>query len=90
MLALVIFFLLTVVIVVDAARIGTPVDEFDALGAAASIFLNIGPAFGVAGPFDNYLAFSPLTRAVMIVMMWIGRIEMIPVLVLLTPEFWRS
>ncbi|OLZ42427.1 potassium transporter TrkH [Natrinema saccharevitans] len=89
-LALVIFFLLTVVIVVDAARVGSPVDEFDALGAAASIFLNIGPAFGVAGPFDNYLAFSPLTRAIMIVMMWIGRIEIIPVLVLLTPEFWRS
>ncbi|MFD1565317.1 TrkH family potassium uptake protein [Haloarchaeobius amylolyticus] len=88
-LALVIFFLLTVVIVVDAARVGNPVDEFDALGAAASIFLNIGPAFGVAGPFDNYLAFSPLTRAVMIVMMWIGRIEIIPVLVLLTPEFWE-
>ncbi|MFC6768884.1 TrkH family potassium uptake protein [Natrinema soli] len=90
MLALVIFFLLTVVIVVDAARIGSSVDEFDALGAAASIFLNIGPAFGVAGPFNNYLAFSPLTRTVMIVMMWIGRIEIIPVLVLLTPEFWRS
>jgi trk system potassium uptake protein TrkH len=89
-LALVIFFLLTVVIVVDAARVGNPVDEFDALGAAASIFLNIGPAFGVAGPFDNYLAFSPPTRAIMIVMMWIGRIEIIPVLVLLTPEFWRS
>ncbi|ELY65483.1 TrkH family potassium uptake protein [Natrinema versiforme] len=89
-LALVIFFLLTVVIVVDAARVGTPVDEFDALGAAASIFLNIGPAFGVAGPFDNYLAFSPLTRTIMIVMMWIGRIEIIPVLVLLTPAFWRS
>ncbi|WP_226004781.1 TrkH family potassium uptake protein [Natrinema salinisoli] len=90
MLALVIFFLLTVVIVVDAARVGNPVDEFDALGAAASIFLNIGPAFGVAGPFDNYLAFSPLTRTVMIVMMWIGRIEIIPVLVLLTPTFWKS
>ncbi len=89
-LALVIFFLLTVVIVVDAARVGNPVDEFDALGAAASIFLNIGPAFGVAGPFDNYLAFSPASRAIMIVMMWVGRIEIIPVLVLLTPEFWRS
>ena len=88
-LALVIFFLLTVVIVVDAARVGSPVNEFDALGAAASIFLNIGPAFGVAGPFDNYLAFSPLTRTVMIVMMWIGRIEIVPVLVLLTPEFWE-
>ncbi|MDF9747334.1 TrkH family potassium uptake protein [Natrinema salsiterrestre] len=90
MLVVVIFFLLTVVIVVDSARVGNPVDEFDALGAAASIFLNIGPAFGVAGPFDNYLAFSPFTRTVMIVMMWVGRIEIIPVLVLLTPTFWKS
>ncbi len=90
MLAIVIFFLLTIVIVADAARVGDPVGEFDALSAAASIFLNIGPAFGVAGPFDNYAVFSPVTRSVMIVMMWIGRIEIIPVLVLLTPEFWKS
>ncbi|WP_254532052.1 TrkH family potassium uptake protein [Natrinema gelatinilyticum] len=90
MLAIVIFFLLTVVIVADSARVGDPVNEFDALGASASIFLNIGPAFGVAGPFDNYAVFSPFTRTVMIVMMWIGRIEIIPVLVLLTPEFWKS
>ncbi|EMA33782.1 cation transporter [Halobiforma lacisalsi AJ5] len=90
LLAIVIFFLLTVVIVVDAARSGTAVTEFEALSAAASIFLNIGPAFGMAGPMDNYHGFPTTTRSIMIVMMWIGRIEIIPVLVLLTPAFWRS
>ena len=30
------------------------------------------------------------TRAVMIVLMWIGRIEIIPVLVLFTRAFWMS
>ena len=90
LLAIVIFFLLTVVLVADAVRIGNPVSEFEALGAAASIFLNIGPAFERAGPYDNYLVFSTGSRAVMIVMMWIGRIEIIPVLVLLTPAYWRS
>ncbi|SFC16359.1 trk system potassium uptake protein TrkH [Halobiforma haloterrestris] len=90
LLAIVIFFLLTVVIVVDAARAGTAVTEFEALSAAASIFLNIGPAFGMAGPMDNYHGFPATTRSIMIVMMWIGRIEIIPVLVLLTPAFWRS
>ena len=90
MLAIILFFLLTVFIVVDAARAGTAVTEFEALGAAASIFLNIGPAFGMAGPMDNYAGFPVTTRAVMVIMMWIGRIEIIPVLVLLLPAFWRS
>ncbi|EMA45147.1 cation transporter [Halobiforma nitratireducens JCM 10879] len=90
MLAIVIFFLLTIFIVVDAAWTTTAVTEFEALSAAASIFLNIGPAFGMAGPMDNYHGFSATTRSVMVVMMWIGRIEIIPVLVLLTPAYWRS
>ncbi len=91
LLAIVIFFLLTIFLVVDAARDpSTVVSEFDALGAAASIFLNIGPAFGMAGPMGNYEGFSTLSKSVMIVMMWIGRIEIIPVLVLLTPAFWKS
>ncbi|WP_436346398.1 TrkH family potassium uptake protein [Natronorubrum sp. FCH18a] len=91
LLAIVIFFLLTIFVVVDAARFADPdVTEFEALSASASIFLNIGPAFGMAGPMDNYAGFPVTTRIVMIVMMWIGRIEIIPVLVLLTPAFWKS
>ncbi|MFP8957915.1 TrkH family potassium uptake protein [Natrialbaceae archaeon A-CW3] len=90
MLAIVIFFLLTVYVVVDAARASTAVTEFEALGASASIFLNIGPAFGMAGPMDNYAGFPVTTRFVMVIMMWVGRIEIIPVLVLLLPAYWRS
>ncbi|ELY45379.1 TrkH family potassium uptake protein, partial [Natronorubrum sulfidifaciens] len=90
LLAIIIFFLLTIFVVIDAARASTAVTEFEALGASASIFLNIGPAFGMAGPMDNYAGFPTTTRAVMVVMMWVGRIEIIPVLVLLTPAFWKS
>jgi len=67
-----------------------PVDEFEALGAAATTFLNIGPAFGDAGPYGTFASFPMSTRAVMIVLMWIGRIEIIPVLVLFTKAFWTS
>ncbi len=90
LLTLVIFFLLTIFVVVDAARTSDPVGEFEAMGASASIFLNIGPAFERACPLDNYAGFSVTSRAVMVIMMWIGRIEIIPVLVLLTPAFWKS
>jgi trk system potassium uptake protein TrkH len=90
LLSIVIFFLLAVVIVVDAERAGLRVTEFEALGAAATTFLNIGPAFGDAGPYGNFATFPMSTRAVMIVLMWIGRIEIIPVLVLFTKAFWTS
>ncbi len=90
LLSIVIFFLLTVVIVVDAERANLRVTEFEALGAAATTFLNIGPAFGEAGPYGTFASFPMTTRAVMIVLMWIGRIEIIPVLVLFTKAFWTS
>ena len=90
LLSIIIFFLLTVFVVVDAARAGVDVSEFEAMGAAASTFLNIGPAFGDAGPYGTYASFPMSTRAVMIVLMWIGRIEIIPVLVLFTKAFWTS
>ncbi|MGM0605122.1 MAG: TrkH family potassium uptake protein [Halobacteriota archaeon] len=86
-------FFVTVFIVVDGARTGLydigGFGEFDALGAAASTFLNIGPAFGPAGPYGTYDVFPMTTKLMMIVVMWIGRIEIIPVLVLFTASFWR-
>jgi trk system potassium uptake protein TrkH len=90
LLSIIIFTLLTVFIVVDSARVGAAVSEFDAMGAAASTFLNIGPAFGDAGPYGTYNGFPMTTKVVMIALMWIGRIEIIPVLVLFTASFWRS
>jgi trk system potassium uptake protein TrkH len=91
LLSLIIFFALTVFVVVDGARFpAAEISEFEAMGASASTFLNIGPAFGDAGPFGTYDVFPMSTKAVMILLMWIGRIEIIPVLVLFTKAFWTS
>ena len=90
LLSILIFFALTLFVVIDGARAGANPSEFESMGAAASIVLNIGPGFGMAGPMDNYLGFPVTTRAVMVVLMWLGRIEIVPVLVLFTLSFWRS
>ncbi len=90
LLSLIIFFILTIIIVVDAQRLPVTITEFEAMGAAASTFLNIGPAFGAAGPFGTYDVFPTSTKVVLIVLMWVGRIEIIPVLVLFTKSFWTS
>jgi trk system potassium uptake protein TrkH len=89
LISLVLFFGFTVFVAVDSARAAAGIDEFEAMSAAAATFFNIGPAFGDAGPMGGYGGFPATTRLGMVVMMWVGRIEIIPVLVLLTPTYWR-
>ena len=38
----------------------------------------------------SFEPFSDLSKVVMIVLMWIGRLEIIPVAVLLTRNYWRA
>ncbi|CAI50543.1 Trk-type transport system (probable substrate potassium) [Natronomonas pharaonis DSM 2160] len=90
LLVVVIFAVFAVFVAVDADRAGIGLSAFESMGAAASTFLNIGPAFGEAGPYGTYDIFPMSTKVAMILLMWIGRIEIIPVLVLLTAAFWRS
>ena len=90
LVSLVFFILATIFIVVDASRVRLTVSEFEAMSAAAATFFNVGPAFGIAGPLESYEPFPTSTKLLMTFLMWIGRIEIIPVLVLLTPSYWRS
>ncbi|ADT84795.1 TrkH family potassium uptake protein [Thermococcus barophilus] len=61
----------------------------DAMSAVAATLGNIGPGIGKIGPMANYLIFPPQTRALMIVLMWFGRLEIVTVLVLFTRSYWR-
>jgi trk system potassium uptake protein TrkH len=88
LVAMVFFVIGTVLLVVDGERAGAPITEFEALSAAASMFFNIGPAFGQAGPYGTYEGFARSSKVLMILLMWVGRIEIVPVLVMLTPTFW--
>lgn len=39
---------------------------------------------------NSYLSFSDAAKLLMVFLMWISRLEIVSVLVLLTPGFWRS
>ncbi|MFB6303516.1 MAG: TrkH family potassium uptake protein [Haloferacaceae archaeon] len=88
-LYLALFFLATALVFADAARTGLSLSVLEAMSAVAATLGNVGPGFGLVGPMGSYLDFSGATKAFMIVLMWVGRLEIIPVLVLLTPEYWR-
>lgn len=76
-------------ILVDSAVTDVAVTPFQALAAAATTLGNIGPGFGFAGPMGSFDPFNELSKLTMIVLMWVGRIEIVPVLVLFTRSYWR-
>jgi trk system potassium uptake protein TrkH len=90
LLYLVLFFTSTVVVFLDAARVGLPLSVLESMSAVAATLGNVGPGFGLVGPMGGYLQFSAPSKLFMIGLMWLGRLEIIPVLVLLTPEYWRQ
>lgn len=62
-----------------------------AITAAWTAICNIGPAFGPeVGPTGSVDGFPAMAKAMMIVGMLLGRLEMVAVLVLLLPRFWRG
>jgi trk system potassium uptake protein TrkH len=79
----------TVFFVVDSLRVGYELSTLEAVGAAIATLGNIGPGFGSLGPFGSYAAFPPETKLVMIFLMWIGRLEIVPVLAVFTGAFWK-
>ncbi|MBP7570168.1 MAG: hypothetical protein KBA95_08940, partial [Acidobacteria bacterium] len=46
--------------------------------------------WGRVGPMDSFARLPPLSRVVLVVAMWLGRLELIPVLALVQPGLWRG
>ena len=90
LLYLFVFFAGVAVLAVDSTRLADPVPLFDIVSATAATLGNVGPGFGVVGPMNNYLPFTDLSKLVMVFLMWVGRLEILPVFVLLTRAYWRS
>jgi len=86
---LLLFGVATVLIALDAARVGLPMTTLEALSASIATLGNIGPGFGFLGPFGSYYDFPTTSKLLMVVLMWFGRLEVIPVLVLFTGAFWK-
>jgi len=76
-------------IALDSAFEGPPISAFDAIAATATTLGNVGPGLGFAGPMGSFEPFSDFSTIVMIALMWLGRLEIVPVIVLLTRGYWR-
>lgn len=77
-----------VLILLIATLHGFEIGAFDAMVAAATTIGNVGPGVGAAGPMGSFAAFPGEAKIVMAFLMWIGRLELIPILVLATRAYW--
>jgi trk system potassium uptake protein TrkH len=82
------FIIGTILLALDAAVSGRDLTIFEATAAAATTIGNVGPGLGFAGPFGSFEPFGNFSTAVMIGLMWLGRLELIPVIVLFTRSYW--
>ncbi len=83
------FFTMTIgVLALCLAFLG--LDPITALTGAASAVCNLGPGLGsIIGPVGNYSTIPEAAKWLLAAGMLLGRLEIITVLVLLTPAFWR-
>jgi trk system potassium uptake protein TrkH len=66
-------------------------DIMTALSSAATAIANVGPGLGqTVGPVGNFAPLPDSAKWVLSATMLIGRLEILTVLVLLTPAFWRA
>jgi trk system potassium uptake protein TrkH len=59
------------------------------LSAAASALGNVGPALGQVGPAGSYAALGADSKVVLSLLMVVGRLEIYPVVILVTHRWWR-
>jgi trk system potassium uptake protein TrkH len=77
------------VIAIDSAITGAGLGTLDSLATSATALGNVGPGFGVTGPFGSFASLGDVSKITMIGLMWLGRLEIVPVVVLLTRHYWR-
>ncbi len=66
-------------------------DFLTCISASASAISNVGPGLGdIIGPEGNYSTLSDYSKIILIATMFLGRLEMLTILILFLPSFWKN
>ena len=74
---------------IDSAISNVDLGTLDVLAVSGSALGNGGPGFGITGPMASFAPLGDVSKVTMILLMWVGRLEIVPVVVLLTRSYWR-
>ena len=78
-----------VTIVSDAGEYVTTHGFFSNFSAAVACLSNVGPGFEAIGPYSSYAGFNWVSKITLTLTMMIGRLEILPVLILFNPKTWK-
>ena len=66
------------------------IDMVTAVSAVATSLGNVGPGLGEVGPTGNYLGVPAAGKLLLASLMVVGRLEILPILILFNREVWRK
>jgi trk system potassium uptake protein len=77
------------VVMLTFALLLSGLDFITAFSAIVACINNMGPGLGSVGPATNYASLTDFQSWICSLAMILGRLEIFPLLVLMTPAFWR-
>lgn len=76
-------------IVSDAGEYTETHGFFSNFSAVLACISNIGPAFEAVGPYATYAEYGVFSKIILMLCMLLGRLEILPVIVLFSPRTWK-
>lgn len=61
-----------------------------AISAVAATLGNVGPGLGGVGPYESYALLPGPAKVILIMCMWLGRLELFTVFMIFSPRFWKG
>ena len=79
-----------VTVVSDAGTYQVEHGFFSNFSASLACISNIGPGFEAVGPYASYAGYSVFSKIILTLTMMLGRLEILPVLILFSPRTWKK
>ena len=78
-----------ITIVSDAGTYTVKHGFFSNFSASLTCISNVGPAFEAVGPYASFAGYSYFSKILLTFTMLLGRLEILPVLILFSPKTWK-
>lgn len=79
-----------ITIMSDAGTYDVEHGFFSNFSAVLTCISNVGPAFEAVGPYSSFAGYSGLSKIVLTFTMMLGRLEILPVLILFNKRTWKK
>jgi trk system potassium uptake protein TrkH len=84
------YFLVAIIASITLSFLGPKFNLETSLSAVATCMANCVPGLGELGPAANYAWLPGAAKVILIMCMWLGRLELFTVFMIFSPRFWKG